>query len=410
MLIKTVCLFSRLAFRNIFRNKKRTFSALFTVSIGACALMVFLGFNTGIMNQYRDNTIRAKYGNGQLNTANYLNSVYERPWEHWIENPEVVMASMRSLPMVTNVFPRITFYALLSNGQMNVAGVGEAVDGVQEGPFFTMLTFDSGKLFSSESDGIVVGKGLARALNVKVGDRVTVLLNNINGSLNGADLNVTGIFWTGLKDFDDRYFRIQIKEAQKLLETNRVESIAVGLREVSDWNAYAIEMKTRHPELDATGFEVLDEVFYKHAVDFLAQQFAFIKIIILFIVFLGIFNTVSTAVMERAGEIGTLRANGEYGYEVASVIMLEHFFLGLIGVILGIGLAVLLSLTLLRNGIAMPPSPGITKSFSIFLEMEWWHIPPIIIGGVLTTVLGCVLPIIKLVRMPITDLLKHSGY
>lgn len=410
MISKKILLFMRVAFRNIFRNKKRSLSAIFTVSVGATALMIFQGFNYGITNQYRDNTIKSKYGNGQLNTIGYRETVYERPWDHWIKNPIEIENQLRKIDSVKYVFPRITFYSLLNNGEINIAGVGEGINGIEESKFFTMLSFVSGDIFSDQQDAIILGKGLARALKVNVGDRVTVLLNNIYGSLNGGDFIVSGIFNTGIQEFDDRYFRIQLSEAQKLLDTQDVESIAVGLKEVSDWDSFAKNANKLFPNLVSTSFEVLDQVFYGNAVKFLDAQFGFIRGIILFIVFLGIFNTVSSSVLERAGEIGTLRANGEYGHEVATVIFIEHIFLGVIGVIIGITLAFISAATIFKSGIAMPASPGITKSFHIILEMKWWHIPGIFAGGIATTIIGAIFPTMKLVRMPITKLLRFAGY
>ena len=67
-----------LAFRNLTRNFRRTLAMVVTIGIGTGALLVFKGFNVGIMNQYRDNTIHARYGHGQINMKGYHNSVYEK--------------------------------------------------------------------------------------------------------------------------------------------------------------------------------------------------------------------------------------------------------------------------------------------------------------------------------------------
>jgi putative ABC transport system permease protein len=53
-----------LAWRNLFRNPRRTLASLLTVALGACGLLIYQGFNTGIMNQYRENTIHGYYGYG----------------------------------------------------------------------------------------------------------------------------------------------------------------------------------------------------------------------------------------------------------------------------------------------------------------------------------------------------------
>ena len=171
------------------------------------------------------------------------------------------------MPEVSQVFPRIEFFALLTNGQTNVSGRGTGVDGKEEATFFTTMNVVEGKMLSDEPDGILLGKGLATALNLKPGDRVTVLASTVNGSLNGADLTVTGIFHTGKKEFDDVAFRIPLAQAMTLLDTDRVESIAVGLADDDAWEVFAKRARELFPQLSVTSFAVLDKIFYQNSVD-----------------------------------------------------------------------------------------------------------------------------------------------
>ena len=216
------------ALRNLLRNPRRTFAVLLTVAIGVGSIFLFHGFNTGIMNQYRANAIHARYGHGQLNTDGYREKVYEKPWEHWIQNADKVQADLLSIDGVDQVFPRVEFFSLLTNGRVTVSGRGQGIDGPQEAKFFYTLNIEKGETLSEQKEGILLGRGLARALDVKPGDRVTVLGNTIDGSINGLDLTMTGYFHTGSREMDDVMFRIQLDQAQRLLDTDRVETIALG--------------------------------------------------------------------------------------------------------------------------------------------------------------------------------------
>ena len=133
----------------------------------------------------------------------YHNSVYEKPWKHWIEDYPSLKENLSKVPGVKLLFPRVNFFSLLTNGEMNISGKGEGVDGVAEFEFFNTLNIVEGKNLSDEKEGIILGKGLARALNAKIGDRITVLGSTISGSMNAVDTYVTGIFHTGSKEFDD---------------------------------------------------------------------------------------------------------------------------------------------------------------------------------------------------------------
>jgi putative ABC transport system permease protein len=401
-----------LAIRNLFRNPRRTFALLLTVACGSASIFLFQGFNHGIMNQYKDNTVHSRYGHGQINTAGYRDKVFEKPWEVWMENSLALSEKLKAAPEVDRIFPRIEFFGLLTNGRMTVSGRGQGVDGKEEAVFFNTLNIEDGETLSNQEDGILLGRGLARALDVKPGDRVTILSNTVHGSMNAGDFVVTGLFHTGQKDFDDAVFRIQISQAQTLLDTNRVESIALGLKNDRDWPKVAAlieKLSSLEPlGLEATPFAVLDKVYYQHSVDWLNQQFHVIQLIILSIVILGIFNTVSNGVLERKPEIGNLRANGESPGDVIKLLNLEGLTVGVLGAAIGIFFALLMNLTVLREGILMPPAPGLTRQFHVQIEflpgMALWAFAL----NSLTTVIGTWLAAWRVARMPIADALRST--
>ncbi len=396
----------RLAIRNLLRNLRRTLAILLTVAVGTGALFLFHGFNSGIMNQYRDNTIHARFGYGQVETKGYGERVYERPWEHWIEKPDSLRKELLALPGVRQVFPRVNFPALLTNGRIVVSGKGQGIDGVEEFGFFNTLNFESGKNLYDEPDGIVLGLGLARGLGVKVGDSVTLLARGAKGTMNRSVVKVTGIFHTGIKEFDETIFRVPLKVALSMVQTDRVEEMALGLDAEKDFDAVSGYIKTRHPELEAIPFSVLDKVYYQHSVDWLNAQFGVIQLIILTIVVLGIFNTVSTGVLERKQEIGTLRANGESRLDVILLLVMEGLAMGTLGAALGILLALALNVTALGDGILMPPAPGITRQFHVLIELAPSMAIKTALLGIGGTLLGTLVAGLRVVRMGIAESLR----
>ncbi len=395
----------KFSLRNIWRQRSRAIAVLATVSLGIAALMIYHGFNAGIMNQYRENTIRARYGHGQVNTKGYREEIWDKPWERWIDPASPFVNDLRNRPQIQYVFPRISFYALLNNGEKTLSGAGEGVDGKIESGFFTTLNVIKGKTLSTEEDGIILGKGLADALKLNVGDRVTVLANTHAGSLNAVDVYVTGIFFAGMKSFDDTFFRIQLSKAQELLDTTQVETIALGLKKLEDWPEVEHWVNSQ-PAFEATAFNVLDKVYYQNSVDFLQAQFSFIFLVIVVIVILGIFNTVSTIILERKGEIGNLRANGDSHKEVMGLLLTESLILGLMGATLGVVFSYLCNVTLLANGIDMPPGPGITRQFTTFVELQLSFIPVCFLIGILSSILGTFMAARRVLKMPITELLR----
>src|SRR5574342_133393 len=139
--MRPLALLFKLSLRNVFRNQRRSLAALGTIAMGAMGLFVFMGFNRGLMNQYRANTIRARWGNGQLYMQGYRGSAHADPTAKWIERTEVVQERLRVLPGVVSLFPRVTVSAMLVAGGQAIAGQGEGIDGVAEARFFDQLNF-----------------------------------------------------------------------------------------------------------------------------------------------------------------------------------------------------------------------------------------------------------------------------
>lgn len=397
----------KLAWRNLFRNPRRTAASLFTVALGSAGLLIYQAFNTGIMNQYRENTIHGHYGFGQVFPADYYGKVHEKPWEFWIADPQGAEQKLRSVTGVVDVFPRVSFYAFLVKGGVTLGGRGEGILSERENVFFNKMNFIDGGDIQAE-DEVILGKGLADSLGVKAGENLTVLTQTFNGQLNGADLRVAGIFHMGIKFIDDQFFRLPLKTAQSLLDTQKVELFSLSTTGVQDWEKIEAGIRGTAPELDPIRFEVLDRVYYQNSVDFLEAQFSFIRSIILLIVALGIFNTIAVGLLERAGEIGALRANGETRRRLFGILVFENALLGLLGGLIGITTAVLLDRLILFRGIPMPPGPGITRSYLIYLEMQGPHFAAALALPVLTAILASLWPIRRLLKRSIPDLLRST--
>lgn len=397
-----------MAIRNLFRNMRRTLAIVLTVALGAGALFCFDGFNQGIMNQYRENTIHSRFGHGQLNVRGYRDKVFEKPWEQWMTNWPDLRAFLSTQPGVDFVFPRVSFFALLTNGKITVSGLGQGIDGPSEAAFFTTLNIEEGSVLSNQEDGIMLGRGLARALDVKPGDRLTVLANTIYGTMNGIDLTVTGIFHTGTQEFDDRVFRLPLQQVMTLLDTDRVETVSIGLKKLEDWKPLAKQVSAAYPLLEATPFAVLDEVYYQHSVDWLNAQFNVIQLIILTIVLLGIFNSVSTSILERKQEIGNLRANGESIVNILTLLACEGLVLGIIGSLIGILGSWLLNVTVLNEGLLMPPAPGLTRQYHVLLELQLSMAFKTFALGVGTSLLATLCAGLRVARLPIGDALRST--
>jgi putative ABC transport system permease protein len=395
-----------LAFRNLFRNARRTIAILLTVALGTGAIFAFDGFINGVLNELRYETIHSNYGYGQINTKGYRDSVFEDPTEHWISNPDEIEEYLSYLNGVKEIFPRVSFSALLTNGKTTISGSGQGIEAEEEAHFFHSLNVEEGKPLRAQPNGILLGKGLANALHVKPGSTVTVMTNSSKGAFNKEDFVVSGIFHTGSLEFDNRMFRIQLPVAQKLLNTKKIELFSLGLRNLSDWDGVAKRVEATYPKLEATSFDVLDTVFYKNSVNWLKAQFNVVQVIILTIVLLGIFNTVSAAILERKQEIGTLRANGESASRVMLLILAEGGMLSIFGSLIGMASVYSFLTLFIDKGLLMPPGPGQTRAFLVTFSFEWSMVFYSLIISSIAALIASFFAGIKVVKMPISTALR----
>ncbi len=395
-----------LAFRNLFRNIRRTIAVLLTVALGAGALFSFDGFIHGVLNEYRDTTIHAHYGYGQIHTKDYRGNVFEDPQAHWIPRADILENTLLDQPGVAQVFPRVGFSALLKKGKTTINGAGQGIAADREATFFHSLNVEEGEHLTTQEDGILLGRGLAKALNASPGDAVTVMATSNHGIIKKDTFTVTGIFHTGSLDFDSRAFRIQIDAAQRLLKTPRIESVALALTSLSDWNSVSTFIQEQFPELEATPFDVLDEVYYQHSVDWLNAQYSVVQFIILAIVLLGIFNAISTSILERKQEIGNLRANGESITRVLLLILTEGVLLAFFGALSGIFLSFALLKLFVHQGFAMPPGPGMTKQFLVTFAFKPSMIVTTVALSSLAALIASLLAGLRVAKMTIAKSLR----
>lgn len=395
-----------LSVRNLFRNFRRTVAILCTIALGTGALFAFDGFIHGVLKELRDTTIHANCGFGQIHTKGYRESVFEEPSKHWISYDRPFEEFLYGLDGVEHVFPRVSFSALLKHGNKTVGGGGQGIEAEREAEFFHSLTIEEGDALTGQKNGILLGKGLARALGAEPGHVVTVIATSTKGIINKEKFVVTGIFYTGSVQFDSRAFRIQLNAAQKLLKTPKIESVALGLRDLSDWDFVAGEIEGAFPELEATPFYVLDKINYQHSVDWLKAQFNVVQVIILSIVLLGIFNSLSASILERKQEIGNLRANGESVFRVMRLVMAEGVLLAVLGSLLGSGLVYSVLMLFVNKGLLMPPGPGQTNQFLVTFSFEWQMVFSSLLLSSIASLLASFLAGIKVARMSIAKSLR----
>jgi len=399
-----------LAWRNLFRHKRRTATTLASIAFGAVGLILTGGFVQDIFDQLGEALIHSQTGHLQVYRSGYLEAGTRSPERYFIDAPRSVVERLQALPDVTTVLTRVAFAGLLNNGRNDWAILGEGIEPGKEARLGTFVTMISGRpLRDDDRSSIVVGQGVAAALGLKVGDRTTLVVNTTGGALNSADLEVVGIFQTFSKDYDARAVRISLVASEDLLQTSGITSIVVLLRDTKATGRVAslAQSVIKDQPLELHTWRQLND-FYDKTITLYERQFGVLQLIILGMIALSVANSVNLNVFERTAEFGTMKALGARGKTVASLVMVECALLGIGGGAVGMTLGVVLAWTISAIGIPMPPPPNANLGYTAYVQV----VPGILVLAVcvaaLATVLAGILPALKVARMPIVDALRTS--
>lgn len=399
----------KLALRNVFRQKLHTAMTLVAIMSGVAGLTVAGGWINDIFVQLSEALIHSQSGHLQVHKAGFFSAGSHAP-EKYLIPPEAVKRSIANKKEVSMVMARLNFSGLLNNGRTDLPIMGEGVEAKQEAALGSSISITQGRQLSdSDTFGILIGHGVAQALNLKPGSHVTLLVNTLEGALNSMEFEVTGVFQSFSKDYDARAIRIPLAAAQELLGTDSVNAIVVLLQQTSDTDRIAARLSE---ELRSSGLEVKTWVelndFYEKTVELYKGQFGVLQLIILIMVLLSVANSVNMSIFNRIGEFGTMMALGNRSSLVFRLVIVENSLLGLIGSALGLVLGIALAAVISAVGIEMPPPPNANVGYNAQILV----VPSVLVIssaiGILATIAAAILPARYVSRIPISDALRQN--
>ena len=400
----------KLALRNILRQKTHTLMTLAAVIAGVTGIILAGGWVQDIYIQLGEALIHSQSGHLQIYRQGYYEAGSRSPEKYLIDTPDTIRQQITGEAGVAQVMTRLNFSGLLNNGKSDLPIIGEGVEPSHEVKLGNSIRIMAGRQLSDEDTfGILLGKGVAQALQLKPGDPATLLVNTLDGALNSLDFQVIGIFQSFSNDFDARAVRIPVTAAQELLGTQGVNALVISLKHTEETDQIAAQLKQ---SLEPSGLEVKTWVelndFYEKTVEMYKGQFGVLQIIILIMVLLSVANSVNMSIFERVGEFGTMMALGNDSRQVFRLIISENLLLGLIGGGLGIGIGVLLATAISAIGIPMPPPPNADLGYIARIQI----VPSVLLLalgiGFTATVLAAILPARHVSRIPVVDALRQN--
>jgi putative ABC transport system permease protein len=401
-----------LAWRNLVRQKRRSVLMIAVVTFGFAAFALAGGFIAQSFEALKEGTIRS-VGHLQILDRRAVGKAEEATLEYGIADAKRARAIAARDPEVAAVLPRIDFVGLVTSGARSVPFLGVGVDpGPEAAATLASELVVSGKYLSGDGgEGVVLGTGLAAALEVKVGDRVTIMATTPDGSLNAVDGLVEGLVDVRIKELNDRYLAGGIGLVSRLLQTaETVSKLVVFLKKGADEEKAAARLAK---SLQAAGFPIVVQhwqdlaTFYEQVRLLYIGIFGFVGIVLVVIVILSAAIVMTMAVTERTREIGTLRALGTRPAGILKMFLAEGIVIALVGCVAGVVLALVIRAALNVSGIMLPPPPGATHGTPINVKLYPLAYEAGLLAMLLTMGIASYFPARRASRIAIVDALTH---
>lgn len=359
-------LYLRLAWRNIWRHRRRTVIIVLAMGLSLALMMFYDGLIDGFNQAIAQNAVRVLGGNVQVHAEGYREKVDSNPLLPLDNDSGVVQAAL-SQPDVIAASRRIQTGGLVSNreGAFPLSIIGIEPEAEAPVSLIAEHIVEGRFLQSTDEDSILIGKGLAEALSIRVDDRVTMVGSDIHKQNRQRTMTVIGIYNIGLPSFEKGSAYISLAEAQSLFEL-RGQSTEVQIT-LNGIGPEADVVAALAPALP--GYEVESwEKNYPELANAVNQKSAVMDIfsvIIVVIAGIGILNLLLMAIYERTREIGLLGAMGLKPRQIATTFILEGAMIGAVGVIAGIGMGLMINLSLGQVGMDYSQFAGMTEYMAL---------------------------------------------
>lgn len=328
-------LYLKLAWRNIWRNKRRTLITMASVVMAVLLSTVMSSMQQGQYDQMIDNTVGSFSGHLQIQHPDYFE---ESTLDNTMEIGEEVLDKIQNQPGVETVIPRLDSYALAAGKDRSraamVVGIDVEAERALSEPDQKII---EGSYFNSNSDrGVLVSEGMADYLKLALGDTLILLGQGFRGMSASGAYPITGIMKFGIPDMNKSLVYLPMESAQHFYAAyGRLTSAVVLLQNPKEVQEVVSEFENNLGEEYAVlGWQTLMPELVQ-AIEADRGSSMILLLILYMIVGFGIFGTILMMTAERKFELGVMIAIGTARFRMAVMLILEMIFITLMGTLFG---------------------------------------------------------------------------
>lgn len=395
----------RLAWRNIWRQKRRTWLTALAMIFSNILLVFMISLQFGSYEMMINNTLRMFSGQIQVQREGYQD---DQKMRQVVENIGILAADIREQFPAVKVTARANAFVLISSEDRSYGTQLVGVEPTHEPGVSSIpgLITDGRYLQDTDAAEIVIGQVMARNLKVETGDELTFLGSGKDGSFAAGVVTVVGVFDSGSQEMDRSLAEIPLGYFQEAFAMNNSgHVIALGVDALAGVPAMIEPLRAQISERDslvALDWEALTPGL-KQAIQADMASAWFMYAVLIVLVAFSVLNTQLMSVLERTREFGVIMALGIKPRRLALLVLLETFLMALLGLIIGALLGSLVSGYFAHVGFAYPGMEELAAKFNM---------PPVIYPSVgpLSMMLGPTVVFIFCLFAAIYPALKLYGF
>ena len=411
---------SRIGWRNLGRNRKRTALTALGLAVGFFAVVFIVGWSQGLMAEMVESATSLVSGQIEIHDAEFRpeRSLYDTIGGRDGVDVDALLRTIDGDLSVVAAAPRVYAGGLISSGQATSAGMFMGIDPARELALTRFLDpLIEGRLPVAGRNELVIGAEMARQLTAGLDDELVVVAPGADGSMANDLFTLVGIFQTGLVELDAAFAVMPLGDLQTLvvLAPDRIHEIAVATTDPWIAETTAARLGDGLPPIDRA-IEVVPWTTLNPAmVDYVALGDAmyFIIIVIVFtIAIFGVANTMVMATYERRREFAVMLALGATPRSVRAIVLHEAMALGVLSLALGAAITFPLMVWFHTAPPDMSWAIGdvtmmgalLSPSLRVEYDIPFW----IVSAGalLLTALLASLLPAWRAARVPPADTLS----
>ena len=401
----------RIAWRNVLRNPRRTAIVVAAVAVGVGGAVLTMATNYGMIFQMVENAIARDLGHVQIHAEGYAD---DPGIDHRLPGGGLEIArEIEGHADVRAWAPRLRGQALVFSPRASAGAALVGIDPTREWQVTRIAeSMRAGEYLGASPRRVLVGAALARRLVVDVDDKVVVSVQDVNGDLTGEAFRVAGIFDTASRDFDGSTLFVPLETAQALFGVGRdVSELVVVAGDRGRVERLRADLAARVGEGVRVRSWDQTQPLLRYMVEMFDQMGWIVYAAVFVAMAFGIANVMLMAVHERIREIGILTALGMPPGRLLAMITVESLLLTLIGLVLGLGLA-LAGVAALSEGIDLSRWSEGLADFGVgarivpTLRSDDLTIPAL--AAAVTAVLASLWPAVRAARLRPAEAVRHT--